>query len=382
MNAADLITKARAGLLFDAPFFASLALRLTPVEDKTCKTAYTDGNVLGYNPDFVHSLSMSELKGLIAHEVMHIVGCHHLRRQSREPSKWNVACDYAINDILVASRVELPSDALTGYGIDKSAEQIYNMLPKEEGSDKGKGQGQSNSDSSDPGGCGEVRDLPGGDGGAASEAELSKAESEVKVMVAQAAQQAMSMGQMPAKLDRLVRDIVDPKVNWVDVLRRFVQLQAKNDYRMMPPNRRYIHRGLYLPSLRSEELPEVVIAVDTSGSITDKDVDQFASEISSMLQNFDTNITVLYCDTKISNVEEFTSRDLPLQLHPKGGGGTDFRPPFNWVEEQQRTPCCLIYLTDLQCYNYPPEPEYPVMWAHIGGGSFKVPFGEIIEIKQ
>lgn len=398
-HAAEIVMKARAGLVLDQPFFASIALRLPMVEDPKCETLYTDGKVIGYNPEFVKKNSLSHLKGILAHEVMHIVGCHHLRRGNRDGDKWNMACDYAINDILLNASIDLPKNALKGMGTDKSAEQIYNMLPdqkgdgkgnkdnkqQEDGQEEGQGGGEDSNDDSqqhgDPGGCGEVRDMPG-EGGVASEAELSKAEAEVKVMVAQAAQQAKAQGCLPADLARLVDEMIEPKVSWQDVLRRFVQTSAKNDYKMMPPNKRYIHCGLYLPSLRSDELPEIIIVVDTSSSIGSEELNQFAAEVSSVLDNFNTTIHVVYCDSEVAGVEQFTSQDLPLKLHPKGGGGTDFRPPFLWAEEQGITPACVIYLTDL-CGTFPKEePEYPVLWAVLGDSCQKVPFGELIEISQ
>lgn len=391
----EQINRARAGLVLDSPFFASLLLRLQCIEDASCQTAYTDGKVIGFSPNFISKLSLAQTKGFLAHEVMHIALEHHLRRQERDPQNWNIAADYAINDILLSCGFELPQGGLTGMGTDKSAEYIYARLPQQHGQgqgqgqsqgkgqgqqQQGKGQSQGNGQQQDPGGCGEVRDAKNANGQAVSPAERERLSAEVKVMVQQAAQAARAAGRMPAELDRLVKEIVEPKVSWSEVLRRFIQASAKNDYRMMPPNRRYIHRGLYLPSLRSDELPEVVVAIDTSGSIGQREIDQFAAEVSAVLQDFDTTVSVLYCDTDIHSVEEFKREDLPLTLKPIGGGGTDFRPPFEWVEREGRTPACLIYLTDLYCNSLPDEPSYPVLWANIGQER-TMPFGEVINVK-
>jgi predicted metal-dependent peptidase len=159
-------------------------------------------------------------------------------------------------------------------------------------------------------------------------------------------------------------------------------MSARNDYSWTPPNRRYLSQGFYLPSLRSEELPEIVIAVDTSGSVTAEELAQFAAEISGILEAYDTTITVIYCDTGINGDPEiFTREDMPLKLNAKGGGGTDFRPPFAWVQKQGLTPACLIYLTDMACSSFPFDPGYPVLWAKIGTWkSNPPPFGEVIEI--
>lgn len=380
----DKMQKARAGLIFDSPFFASIALRLRLVVDPSCQTAYTDGSVLGYNPEFVESLPLDEVKGLVAHEVGHVMLAHHLRRQGRDIKKWNIAADYALNDVLLAAGFKLPEGGLRGMGTDKSAEYIYGNLPDEPPQDsedgQGDGQGQSQQGQGDPGGCGEVRDAQNGQGQALTPSELAAAEAEVKVMVAQAAQTAKMMGTLPAGLARLVGEIVEPKISWREVLRRFLTTSAKNDYSWMPPNRRHVHAGIYLPSLRSEELPEIVVAVDTSGSIGQREIDQFAAELTSVLQEFQTTCTVLYCDSKIGKTETFTSQDLPLTLNPVGGGGTDFKPPFQWVIDQDVNPACLIYLTDLECNSFPEEPGYPVLWANIGKEQ-NMPFGEVITIK-
>jgi len=121
------------------------------------------------------------------------------------------------------------------------------------------------------------------------------------------------------------------------------------------------------------------VAVDTSGSISDSEVNSFASEISAILADFDTTTHVVYCDTGVASVEQFQQSDLPLKLHPKGGGGTDFKPPFRWVNKKGIQPSCLIYFTDLLCSSYPPEPDYPVLWVDTAGRRTP-PFGEVISL--
>ena len=375
----DKISKARAGLVLDFPFFGSLALRLMVREDPSCETAWTNGITLGYNPDFIGSLTMDETKGILCHEIMHLACAHQARRNGRDMGNWNRATDYAVNQILEDSKVCLPNSRLLDPAFHgMSADEIYNRLPSsppDGGGNSGDGRGGS-----DPGGCGEVRDVPGEDGGQASQAELTQAEEDWKIAVAQAAQQAKSMGSLPAGIPRLIDEILMPKVDWKEVLRRFVDQAARNDYRWFPPNRRYLSHGFYLPSLRSECLPPIVIAVDTSGSIGQAEIDQFATEVTAILQDYRTSCTVLYCDTKIAHIEEFTSEDLPLKLSPKGGGGTSFVPPYQWVEERALQPACLIYLTDM-CGTFPDNaPGYPVMWAHIGPWETTPPFGEVIRL--
>jgi predicted metal-dependent peptidase len=390
----DKMIKARAGLILDQPFFGSLALRLFMKEDKTCKTAWTDGEYLGYNPEFIKSLTMDQTKGLICHEVMHLAVLHHLRRGDRDKKKWNQAGDYAINQTLVDAKFVLPDDGLLNPAYNgMTAEHIYSLLPDTESSQGGKGTGSScetsgnnknngsgDDNNSDPGGCGEVRDAKGDNGQPASAAELTQKEEEWRVAVSQAAQQAKAMGNLPAELDRLIGEILEPKVDWREVLRRFVEINAKNDYSWMHPNNRYIYSGVYLPSLKSEKLPPIVISVDTSGSIRVEELNQFASEVNAILEDFNTSCTVLYCDTKVSRIEEFDSDNLPVKLNPKGGGGTDFRHPFLYIDENNLSLSCMVYLTDGVCSRFPEQPPYPVLWAIIGKSDFTPPFGEVVKI--
>lgn len=371
MNAKEKITKARAGLILDLPFFGSLALRLRIKEDAECETAWTDGVSLGYNPDFINPLPLEQVKGLLAHEVMHCACAHNARRGNRNPKKWNIAGDFAINQILEDSKISLPSGRLLDPAFKNlSADEIYSKIPDSQNDDTG----------NDPGKCGEIRDSKSKDGQNASQADLSQAEQDWKIAVTQAAQQAKAMGKLPDSLKRLVEDILKPSIDWKEVLRRFIDQTAKNDYTWQRPNRRYIHQGLYLPSLYSENLPPIVVAVDTSGSIDNDILNQFAAEITGILEDYHTSCTVIYCDSAIGNVEEFSSDDLPLKLNPVGGGGTDFRPPFKHIEENDINPSCLIYLTDMAGLFPESEPCYPVLWAKIEDYNYQAPFGEEVKI--
>lgn len=378
------VTKARANLVLDAPFFGSLSLRLTLKEDQSCKTAWVDGKAMGYNPEFIKSLSMDELKGVIAHEVMHLACCHHTRMQARDAQKWNAAGDYAINSILEESKFVLPKGRLRESQFDgKSAEEIYNLIPNQNGNGQGnqgtngQGQGQDN----DPGQCGEVKPFPG-ENGQASESELAQAEGEAKIAVTQAATQAKACGKLPGAIAKLVDSLVNPKVAWQDVLRRFVQQSARNDYSWSRPNRRFIANGLYLPSLHSQDLGKIVLAIDTSGSIGENDLIQFASELTAILEEFPScEVQVIYCDAQVNYVQVYQYADLPLQLTIHGGGGTRFSPVFDHVDAEGETPTCLIYLTDLQCSDYPEyAPSYPVLWVTTED-HYRAPyFGEVIEM--
>lgn len=374
-KASDKMSKSRAGLILDQPFFGSLALRLSLVEDSTNNpTAMVNGKEIRYNPEFINGLSLEETKGLICHEIMHCANQHHTRRDNREMKRWNVACDYAINPLILGCGMALPKGGLVDSGFaDMSAEQIFSKLP--DSNPGGGGEDEGN----DPGKCGGVEDLKDGKGNG-SESEKSQAEQDWKVAVAQAAQQAKAMGLLPGILERLVSDMIEPVLNWKDLLRRFVDTSAKNDYQWFPPNRRYVHSGLLLPSLRSQELKNITLAMDTSGSITDDDLKAFEAEVRAIVEDYRANATVIYCDSMVRKVEQFNEGD-PVELHPVGGGGTDFRPPFQHIEESGDSPVCMVYQTDGECNRFPAEPPYPVLWVLTRKNrGFCPPFGEVVTL--
>lgn len=255
-----------------------------------------------------------------------------------------------------------PEDGVDGGGQDENPT---------EGNPEGQGQDQE--PVQDPGGCGAVDDAPVD--------EKTEQEAEWRVAVSQAAQLARSQGCMPASLERMVQAIVYTKVPWTVLLRDFVERTARNDYNWSRANVRFMGQGVILPTLINDEIPTLVIAVDTSGSIDDNTLAQFSEEVSTILGVFETTIHVVYCDAKVQGTEEYTRADLPLHLQNKGGGGTDFRPPFQWVEEQGITPACLIYLTDLYGDFPTEEPDYPVMWVTVDEGNVRrVPFGEVAKL--
>jgi predicted metal-dependent peptidase len=170
-------------------------------------------------------------------------------------------------------------------------------------------------------------------------------------------------------------------VDWRDVLREFLSQQARNDYSWSPPNRRFIHAGLYLPGLRSEELGDVVLAVDTSGSIGAKELGRFASEAQGILDAYDCTLTILYHDADVQRVDTWQPSDGPLELHPVGGGGTSHVPVFDWIEQQGRMPACVVCLTDLYTEFPDVVPTYPVLWAVVGRTGGQVPFGTRVNVE-
>jgi predicted metal-dependent peptidase len=422
------LTRARVQLLLQQPFFAALCLRLKLVSAGV-PTMATNGKIICYNPTFVDSLTPEELQGVLAHEVMHCALAHHCRRGKRDPELWNEAADYAINPIILKNRLALPVGALVKPEYEGlSAEDIYSRLLQERGNagSSNHPQGQSSAGGSSPtqtppqpqggsgnhpsqssassaspappqpgsspktagndnlaeprpGGFGEVLDATDDLGNAASEAELARQAKEWSIAAEQAMRAAKACGHEAGDIDRQLKEARESKQDWRAILREFIAATVPADYRWCPPNRRFLASGLYLPSLHREGVGRIVVGVDTSGSIGDEELKQFAGEISAISDQAQPEaIHVVYCDAVVNSVREFGPSET-ITLEPKGGGGTNFRPVFEWVEKNHILPACLIYLTDLDCTKYPASaPNYPVLW--VTDSRRKTPFGETLRV--
>lgn len=385
----DRVSAARRALVLDQPFFGVLSLKLELIEDASAatKTLKTDGKRLWFNPGYVSTLSKFELVGVIAHEVLHCSNGHVWRREHRDPRAWNEAADLAINPIVLDAGMVLPEGALDGTPYrGMSPEEIYERRRKER-QDQNDPQQSGNGNSQDPAaqghqgpgdqqeqdfGCGEFVDCEDGD--------ETSLKAEWSASVLHAAKQAQAMGRLPAGVERLVEEIKNPPQDWRALLRRFVQLNATNDYSWSMPSTKFLCLGLYLPSLRSEQMPPLVVAIDTSGSIDRLVLSQFAREINAIVEEVQPQaVHVLYCDTRVQAAVMFEQGE-PITINPKGGGGTDFRPVFNWIEEQGINPSCLVYLTDMAGRFPNSEPSYPVLWGDTEG-RFPPPWGETVQIR-
>lgn len=371
MNADKQIQSALVALVMDQPFFGALALRLKMTPDPSCDTAWTDGVSLGYNPSYIESLSHAERVGLVAHEVMHCAAGHPWRRDGRDPKRWNIGCDLAINHEVTAAGMSLPAGGLmpdpeqTG----KSAEWITARLPQPDPDGDGEGEGGGT------GPAGEVRDAPA----ETSEDEAGTTEADWRQAVQEAARAAEARGQLPGCLERFAEAQAKPPADWRSALRRFVQEAARSDYTWTRPNRRYAPLGIYLPALEAAGMGPLVVAIDTSGSVDDVLLSQYEVELAAIVDEADpARVTVIYADSRVQAVDTF-ERGHMVDLKAKGGGGTDFRPAFDHVAALDDAPAALIYFTDLYG-DFPAEaPAYPVLWA-VSGRARPVPFGETLEV--
>jgi predicted metal-dependent peptidase len=386
------IVQARVNLVLEQPFFGTLALRLDPVADPSCKTAWVDGRRLGYNPSAVEQLSLDEVEALLAVKIMQVANGHPWRRDGRDLKRWSRASEMCVSSIVAEAGFSLPPGTLTDAEPGRAVEQIYSTLyepppSKDQKQEQGDGDGAGGGAESGAGGeegdskgggesgesapepaCGEVRDADPDD---------PAQEEEWRVATLQAAAQAKQQGKLPASLERLVDQLKKSHVDWRTALRRFVQQAA--DYSWKMPNPRFVPSGLYLPALRSETTPPLVVAIDTSGSIGQIELDAFGAEIAAIMDDCAPEaLYVIYCDAAVQRVDEFQRGD-DITLSPRGGGGTDFRPVFKRLDREGLMPACVIYLTDLEGTFPDRAPETPVLW--VSTTDRVAPWGETIKME-
>jgi len=366
MDLMKRLSKAKTSLILEHPFIGSVALNMPMTLSTSVPTAATNGKRVLYNPYFIEPLTDEELKFLVAHECMHPMLEHNFRRNGRDPKKWTRAADYVINQLLTDENI---GKFIEGGCLDKTiytngggtSDGIYNLLPDSDG------------DGNNPGGTG--NDLEDGEGGPAEQAQQA---AEWKITVAQAAQAAKMMGKLSANMERLVGEILQPKVNWRDVLQRFVE-KVKNDQRSFArPNRRFLSQGLYLPTVTGEALGELVFAVDMSGSIGQQECDQFAAECRTVFEDGKPAKLHLIFFSHDVCAHDIIDRDGDFVFNARGGGGTAFSPVFQYIEDQGIEPAAIVFLTDLCCYDFGDQPACPVLWVSTEDGT--APFGEVVRM--
>ena len=386
------LQQGKSQLVLNQPFFGNILLSQIYEECNTLphKTMGVTGKKLLYDADFVVGLdSISELKGVLIHEVLHLALDHLSRLQMRDPETWNMAIEYVAN--LIVTRlpdVLLPKGGLLDWNYDgMSAEEVYDILIKEiEENKKSKSSDDGSSDdgSSDDGSS-KSKDAGDKVGFRDYHGEVSEEESKQikKIMVSSyEALTSQEKGDVPGSLVSIINQLKEPKVDWRQFIRStIVDIFNKLDFSMSRGNRHFLHMGYWFPSLVGEENKLIIIAVDTSGSVSDSLLEDFASETAALLELSDKTL-VMSCDADIQEVVE-TSKysDLLKEARFSGRGGTSFDPVFNKIRELELTPDVLVYLTDGYA-NYPSvEPHYPVIWG-IGKGGRRddAPFGITLQI--
>ena len=368
-------------------FFGRLGLRLKLVEQPLpdMPTMATDGRCIYFDPGFVSKCSDEELVGVFAHEVMHCALRFFARVHGRDLLLFNVAQDYLINDVLTKGGLKLPAGTLLSdkYTWDKwSTEEVYNDLLKNH--TKVVQFNGMDGDGKPFKGEGMVVKLPGWGqampGKEEAAGETGVLEKEWAVAFGEELKRAKQQGTLPGSMERFLSDLGEGTVNWHECIKRMYSWAAdlvSFDLTFARPNRRYVWQDQYFPSTVKEGFGPIAVIVDVSGSVDARLLQAFGDELNGMKEMIKpSSLHVLYVDTQVQHTDHFGPEDKVV-VSTKGGGGTDFKPGFKWLEENKVVPDCCIYLTDMYCDSFPEKPEYPVLWVTDNKGA-EAPFGEMI----
>jgi len=405
-----LLRRAKVSLLQTDPFFACILMHLQakPADADKVPIMATDGQSLLYSPEAVLALKWDELRGVLAHETLHVALEHHLRLAGKDLSIGNRAADYVVNQVLVDSGFTLPEGALLDPRFKGwTFEQVYAYLEKNRSAGGGGGSQQQQQQSSggqssaargqqqqqqqqqqspsaspasqpqnqlqnQPEAFGQVLPYPG-----------DKPEQEkerVRIAREIASNAARTAGRLPGGLARMVEEMRRAELDWRVILRQFLADNVPVDFTWSRPNKRLLSQDIYLPGVRKEGLRTIAFVIDTSGSIDKQTLDAMCAEISECHRELKPDsLLVVYCDADVQYVQDFGPTD-ELKFEPKGGGGTDFRPAFAFLEALPEPPRCAIYLTDMEG-KFPSEPPaFPVLW--VCTTNKVAPFGETVYLRN
>ena len=390
-----LIT-ARIGLLLRHPFFGNLATRLKLVDASDwCSTLATDGRHFYYNNDFVNKLKPKEAEFGFAHEVLHNVFDHMGRRSHRDPQLSNIAADYAANQILKDEKIgEVPSfikifqdNKYRGWSYEQIYEELESKAIKIDLSTLGElldehldGEGEDGEN-----GEGDGDKEGNGTGRPQLTAEEKKQiRDEIKEAMV-AASQAAGAGRVPAAVARMIQSFTEPKMDWRQMLRMNIQSILKSNFSFSRPNRKSQHCGAVLPGMMNEETIDVSVAIDMSGSISDKMAKDFLSEVKGIMDEYQDFKLDLWCfDTDIYGYKQFTgdNADEIMSYECKGGGGTDFEANWTFMKDQGIEPKRFIMFTDgYPCGSWGDENYCETLFIVHGNDSIISPFGQTAHYK-
>ena len=389
----DKLTTARVGLLLKAPFFGNMATRMRLIDASDwCPTAATNGRDFYYNKKFVEKLSVKKLEFLFGHEICHAVFDHFGRVGSRDRQLSNIAQDFAVNQILVDERI---GDKITevkicydpkyrGMAWEEIYDELYEKAEKipmdqllkqlgdllDEHIKEGDGQGEGKE------GDKEGKGRPG-----MSKAEAQAIKDEIKEAMIQSAA-AAGAGKVPAGIQRMIKDLTEPKINWRDLVRQEIQSIVRNDYSFSRPNRKSWHSGAILPGMKEATTIDVGISIDMSGSIGMEDATVFLSEVKGIMDQYEDFKVNLWCfDTEIYNHQEIShdnSEDL-LDYEPQGGGGTDFEVNWQFMRDNGIQPKKFIMFTDgYPCGGWGEEDYCDTIFIVKGNTAAEAPFGQTV----
>ena len=386
-----LIT-ARVGLLLRASFFGNLATRLKLVNaDEWCPTAATDGRNFYYNSRFVEMLKPKEIEFLFGHEVLHCVYDHFGRRGDRDPQLFNIANDYCVNGDLKKHRVgefitTVPCLYEQKYeGL--SSEEIYDILYENaekidisdlidkmldehlDGDEEGSGSGGDGDEQSNGKGKPTL-----------SKEERDKIRDEIKEAVLAAASASDGAGNLPAGVKRIIQDMTAPKMNWRELLRMQLESTIKSDFTWMRASRRGWHMDAVMPGMKNDEMIDIAVSIDASGSIGERMLKDFLAEVQGIMDSFPAyKIHILTFDTRVYNPVAYDSENLDsmLDYEVHGGGGTDFDCVFEYFKENDIQPKRHIMFTDgYPCGSWGDEQYCDTVFIMHGTTSIVPPFGQ------
>ena len=403
------LTRSRVQLALETPFLASAVMRL-PLRSvgsaDWCATMATDGYHLFYNPTWCATLTDAEMRGVLAHEVLHALLDHLGRRGDREPRVWNIACDIAINLMLIDAGFELPGGGwvLRNY-MGQTAEQIYADLPanlarlaallghegREPDPDR-KGRGVGDDGDPDPAGVvpGAGADLldpehpsvvPLRDRDAPDREQLRELRANLRTEAA-----THLHGQRAGWFRQECAMVAEAHIDWRVVLRHWLHDRIRTDWSSWPYAKKHLHRGLYLPSMGIESPGAIVFAIDTSGSMSIELLSRIVAELRAFRETFPCELVVIQADATVQSVRRYEAMDgtdVPSVMTLEGRGGTDFRPVFAHVAGQRPAgSMVMIYATD--GYGTFPDrpPPWPVIWLVTPEGTDEVPFGVRVGLRE
>ena len=375
MDTTTKMAAARTRLILDKPFLGALALRLPLVEAEGdwCRSTHSDGKTLYYSRAYIDSLDVDETRFAMSREALHCALLHFYRRGNRNSKLWEQACDFAVVPLLIQEGLKPTPDTVYRPEFDgMTAEEIYPLLQSDEAEQpQSQPEGQGNDE--------EQRSSQQRFEQGSRPSELEILATQWRQRVAAAVQQALQAGKLSAEMARAVDFYLQPKLPWRSLLAQHLSATARNDYSYSRPSSRRGDPAVF-PGLRSDEV-DLVVAVDTSGSIHEAEIGQFFSEINAIKGQIRARIALLCCDAEIA--EDFPMYfeawdDFDCEPQVQGGGGTDFRPPFEFVDRQDRQPDLMIYFTDAEGEFPNGPPPYPVIW--LVKGKNPVPWGQRIQL--
>jgi predicted metal-dependent peptidase len=389
----DKLTTARVGLLLKAPFFGNMATRMRLIDaSEWCPTAATNGRDFYYNKKFVEKLSVKKLEFLFGHEICHSVFDHFGRVGSRDRQLSNIAQDYAVNQILVDERIgEKITEVKICYDQKYRGlawEEIYDILYEkaekismpdllkqlgdllDEHIKEGDGEGGEGDGDKE----GKGRPM-------ISKEDAQKIRDEIKEAMIQSAA-AAGAGKTPAGIQRMIKDMTEPKISWRDLVRQEIQSIIRNDYTFTRPSRKGQMSGAILPGMKEDTTIDVGISIDMSGSIGEEDASAFLGEIKGIMDQYQDFKINLWCfDTAIYNHKEIThdnSHDLE-DYEPQGGGGTDFEANWEFMKDNGIQPKKFIMFTDgYPCGGWGDEDYCDTIFIVKGNTSAEAPFGQTV----